>query len=1002
MATIIAVDESSGTQNATQGGVTSYDTTAQIPDRFAQLLSQEAPGGGTPTSTALYGATTANTTGTAITTFTGAVSDIGFVADDSTPYDGDPTGLLTLTGEAVLLYTSTFDNNAIIGKTASGTIVFIAFLDTGVNSTDGTDVGATSAKLWLQQYEPLKHPDGTDANDVVQLADALNIAVDTTTNFSLAGAPAGQNLFLMFGDGSPSTEEVAIVVTGRSPATTGSLSSGDTVNTGNAGGTTTIGTNNQMIDPGEGMYFTFVKGPTTTYTVPNLDQNEADVAANIQFNEYYQVDAATFTVVQLQPPKGATLLLTAKLNGDNTEKGASFIPGYGNDDTINISSVTITRGTLVINFSEGGATSSNGITADFSGSTLKLTGVEAGDVVRYTTASLHDRLLVENLGNANGNLDASFDIGAFSIDTGSFATRELGVLAFVDDAPTASIERTLNGITLDESQGLDGSDGNAEDDDSLPVADPFTGAYGDPIGAVVGVDLVTATTSTGADSENAPPAAMSLSIVGGSGASSGLVTAAGVGINLYLEANGTVTGRTTSAAGPVIFAIRIDADGLVDVAQYAALGHPDDADPDDAVDLSGKLDAVITQQDGDDDVATQSVGIGDAIVFEDDGPSVSANGNVQLDDDALTGGNPGGTGDDANATNTSGTLGHDFGEDGAGTVAWLTTGAPTGFTYEADGTSLLVKQGGTTVLTLTLNPATGAYGVTQNAPIAHAAGDDENNVSFTVNYRVTDDDDDTADGTLVINVDDDTPEAAIERTANSVVLDESAGVDAGDANAEDDDPPFTNPFPVGYGTAIGLALDVDLVDTDSSVGADIPGTTEVTLEIVGGEGADSGLVTTAGAAITLWLESDGTVTGRTGGETGTVVFAIRINASGQVSVAQYATLGHPDDADHDDAVNLDGKLNAVITVVDEDDDEASDSVGIGEAIVFEDDGPSVAANGDVQLDDDALTGGNPDGTGDDANATNTSGTLGHDFGEDGAGTVAWLTTGAPTGFTYEA
>ena len=35
---------------------------------------------------------------------------------------------------------------------------------------------------------------------------------------------------------------------------------------------------------------------------------------------------------------------------------------------------------------------------------------------------------------------------------------------------------------------------------------------------------------------------------------------------------------------------------------------------------------------------------------------------------------------------------------------------------------------------------------------------DENNVSFTLNYRVTDLDGDTADGTLNINVDDDTPE----------------------------------------------------------------------------------------------------------------------------------------------------------------------------------------------------------------------------------------------------
>ena len=37
--------------------------------------------------------------------------------------------------------------------------------------------------------------------------------------------------------------------------------------------------------------------------------------------------------------------------------------------------------------------------------------------------------------------------------------------------------------------------------------------------------------------------------------------------------------------------------------------------------------------------------------------------------------------------------------------------------------------------------------MTQNAPIMHAAGLDENNQDFTLNYQVTDGDGDTADGT---------------------------------------------------------------------------------------------------------------------------------------------------------------------------------------------------------------------------------------------------------------
>ncbi|MDX5373297.1 MAG: type I secretion C-terminal target domain-containing protein [Pseudomonadaceae bacterium] len=175
-----------------------------------------------------------------------------------------------------------------------------------------------------------------------------------------------------------------------------------------------------------------------------------------------------------------------------------------------------------------------------------------------------------------------------------------------------------------------------------------------------------------------------------------------------------------------------------------------------------ELSATATVTDGDNDsVSTPlSVDLGGSISFDDDLPSASSNLAVQLDDDALAGGIPGGVGDDADSLNASGTLAHDFGADGAGAVQWLTTGAPAGFTYEAGpGGSLLVKQGGTTVLTLTLNSATGEYGIIQNAPIQHDLGDDENNEPFTFTYQVTDYDGDSTTGTLSVDVDDDTPMA---------------------------------------------------------------------------------------------------------------------------------------------------------------------------------------------------------------------------------------------------
>ncbi|MBH2032140.1 MAG: VCBS domain-containing protein, partial [Pseudomonadales bacterium] len=155
----------------------------------------------------------------------------------------------------------------------------------------------------------------------------------------------------------------------------------------------------------------------------------------------------------------------------------------------------------------------------------------------------------------------------------------------------------------------------------------------------------------------------------------------------------------------------------------------------------------------------------------DDMPKVSQNATVQLDDDALAHGIANGIDDDADSANASGTLGHAFGADGSGSIEWLTSGAPDGFEYVKSGDNLLIKQDGTTVLTVTLNTASGAYTVTQNAVIDHPLGNDENNVSFDLAYRVTDGDTDIVDGSLTINVDDDTPQA----NSNSGSVTEAAG-----------------------------------------------------------------------------------------------------------------------------------------------------------------------------------------------------------------------------------
>ncbi|MCD8565091.1 MAG: DUF5801 domain-containing protein, partial [Burkholderiaceae bacterium] len=204
--------------------------------------------------------------------------------------------------------------------------------------------------------------------------------------------------------------------------------------------------------------------------------------------------------------------------------------------------------------------------------------------------------------------------------------------------------------------------------------------------------------------------------------------------------NGAPAGFTYEASGSdllvkqgavTVLTLSLDSmTGAYSVVQNAAIMHEAGMDENDqAFTVSYR----VTDADGDSVDGSLSISV------DDDTPVVSENATVYLDDDAMAGGNAGGIGDqEPDVVAATGTLGHSFGADQPGSIAWLTNGAPAGFTYEASGSDLLVKQGAVTVLTLSLDSMTGAYSVVQNAAIMHEAGMDENDQAFTIAYRVTD------------------------------------------------------------------------------------------------------------------------------------------------------------------------------------------------------------------------------------------------------------------------
>src|SRR4029078_7635372 len=227
------------------------------------------------------------------------------------------------------------------------------------------------------------------------------------------------------------------------------------------------------------------------------------------------------------------------------------------------------------------------------------------------------------------------------------ATTDIGdQIQFLDDGPTASI--TASGsVTIDESTGQ-----QADDTTDAAVSGLFAGVgnpgsdptqlpqYATQTGLVS-----SATSSFGADNENGTTA-FSLALNGASGLNSGLTTTDGHQIFLFKEGNLIVGRYETDGVGGITtadaaaFAIAINTtSGQVSLAQYVSLHHgtidgPSPSDSSEPLDLTGKINAVVTVTDGDGDFTSASTDIGDQIQFLDDGPtaSIAASGSVTIDE----------------------------------------------------------------------------------------------------------------------------------------------------------------------------------------------------------------------------------------------------------------------------------------------------------------------------------------------------------------------------------
>ncbi|CAI8902656.1 Flagellar hook-length control protein FliK [Pseudomonas sp. IT-P74] len=950
----VTLDETAGLQNATATPAPAGDAddndilVASLPSTFTTRLT--ALGAGTATGAALSGYTGAvGNTGSNAFTITAdpgaSITDISFVGISGAPLNGVDSGLDTLDGIDILLYTDT-NNNIVLGRAGSstGAIVFAAYIEES----------GSGGKIWTVEYQPLKHPVTTNADDSLNLLDKVFIGASQDMEFSLANAPSGQNLFLMFTKANPNVVDVGgvlritdptIIATGKDPADQSSganITTGDTINTSQAGGPTTFGTNNQMIVEQEGIRFSFVTGARQSVTIPNLDQNEADVESNVDFTGVFNAKSASFDVVQLQSGKSAVVRVSASSTA--AEPGTNFINGYGNDSPVAITNVRVFNSIGQVIENSNGSVNDPAITISFAAGVATITGVKAGYQIEYTTAADHNRVLVENGAavNAKGNEHADFDIGAFTLVQASISKAEIGSrIIFDDDGPSITTTGTEPTLTVDETVLATNA--------TQSFAANFNSAFG---------------------ADGAGTLTYALGVVAGA---SGLIdTATGEVVNLSL--NGTVVEGRTALTSQLVFTVSVAATGSVTLDQIRAVVHANTTNPDDSTSLTSDnlVTLIATKTDRDGDSALATLNIGQNLVFKDDGPSITSTGvepTLTVDETVL--------GTDANQSFAA-NFNSAFGADGAGTLTYalgVVAGA-SGLIDTATGEVVNLSLNGTVVegrtaltsqLVFTVSvAATGSVTLDQIRAVVHTnTTNPDDSTSLTSDNLVTliatktDGDGDSAQATLNIGQNlvfkDDGPSISTTGVEPTLTVDETVlEADASQSYA---------------------------ANFNSAFGADGAGTLTYALGVVAGA---SGLTDTAtGDVVNLSL--NGTVVeGRTATDN-LLVFTVSVAADGVVTLDQIRAVVHPDANNPDDSTTLtsDNLVTLTATKTDGDSDSALATLNIGQNLVFKDDGPSISTTGvepTLTVDETALA----------TNATQSfAANFNSAFGADGAGTLTY-------------
>ncbi|SEP23240.1 hypothetical protein SAMN02990966_04552 [Rhodospirillales bacterium URHD0017] len=541
---------------------------------------------------------------------------------NGTPFSttvGVNSGIQTVDGNFVWLFQDTTHANVVIGVIGtSDAATMPAPTDPLAYSFALINTSATHADLYTVQYVPLLHPDATNPDDRIDLANKVfaSAAGTTTVSFSGQNAAPGNHDFYVINSTTDASKQVLV---------TGFLGANNaTANVSTQG----FGINNQSINPTETLQVDFVTGGTLP----------AGSGSQIQYGSHLDnVMQAGFTINQITPsnPNLRVDITIRALDVTGNEQGSDFFNGSPTT-AAPITSLKLTgqSGLASPIIADGTYDVAGNVDITVSGmgtGVVTITGLDNITTVDVTTSSQMDRLTVTGV-DSNEGLDIT-EVH-FTSQTPNALTEEVGsFINFDDDGPSISTTGTEPTLIVDETV--------LATDASASFAANFSSAFG---------------------ADGAGTLTYALSVVAGP---SGLVdTATNQAVNLSL--NGSVVEGRTAVSNDLVFTVSVDASGNVTLDQQRAVVHADPDNPDDAATLASddlvKLTATITDKDGDHQSA--SLNIGQNLVFEDDGPTITITGaepTLTVDETVL--------GTDATQSFVA-NFSSAFGADGAGTITY--------------------------------------------------------------------------------------------------------------------------------------------------------------------------------------------------------------------------------------------------------------------------------------------------------------------------------------------